>query len=246
MAHNGGGPEPGDKHRSGVEIFSGQLGDISLGGVIDLVHHEATSGWLCVARRGEIAVEKGRVIDATCGPLTGALALRELLFHRGGRFSFICGEPQGTSMIENVTLAMLDAYRLRDRWARLADVVLRPAEGRPWQPTGGHLDEVVLRLDGLRTAAEAVAEAAGFVTVILDALCTALDRGLLVRVGAPDARPGEPDADFYDLLDRAQGLMRCGNYEAAEGLLRRALALRADDRVALQNLRAVTQRRRAT
>ena len=38
--------------------------------------------------------------------------------------------------------------------------------------------------------------------------------------------------------------MRRGNYETAEQHLQRALALRPDDRVAQQNLRALTQRRR--
>lgn len=232
-----------ERHRSGAEIVSGQLGRISLGALLHLAQYEGLSGWLCVARRGEIAIERGTVLDAVCGELKGFEALRELLFHRGGRFSFVDGETEGRPVIENATLAMLDAYRLRDEWAKVAGLVLQPAAGG-WQPTGSALDALVPLLDGRRSAAEAVAESGGYVTAILDALSAALGRGQLVRVAGSRGGGTEAGADFYELLDRAQGFMRGGNYEAAEGLLRRAIALRPDDRVAQQNLRAVLQRRR--
>ena len=145
--------------------------------------------------------------------------------------------------LDNPTFAIMDAYRLRDEWAKVAGLVLQPAAGG-WQPTGSALDALVPLLDGRRSAAEAVAESGGYVTAILDALSAALGRGQLVRVAGSRGGGTEAGADFYELLDRAQGFMRGGNYEAAEGLLRRAIALRPDDRVAQQNLRAVLQRRR--
>lgn len=243
MSRAGGEQELEERHRSGAEIVSGQLGPVSLGALLHLAHYEGLSGWLCVARRGEIEIERGTVLDAVCGGLTGFDALRELVFHRGGRFSFVGGETRGRSVIENATLALLDAYRLRDEWAKVAGLVLQPASGG-WQATGSALDGLVPLLDGRRTTAEAVAECGGYVTALLDALSAALGRGLLVRVAAPGDASAEAGVDFYELLDRAQGFMRGGNYEAAEGLLRRAIALRPDDRVAQQNLRAVLQRRR--
>lgn len=233
-----------DLHPGGVEILSGDLSDISLTSLLQLAQYEAISGWLCVARRGEIVMDKGQVLDAKCGPLTGVEALRELLFHRGGRFSLLRGEPKDSRVIENVTFAVMDAYRLRDEWARIAGVVLRPAGGQMWRPTGGLLDTFVVHFDGHRTVGEAVAVAAGCATLMLDALLDAIHLGLLVRVAAPAARNDEPALDFYELIDRAQTLMRGGNYETAEQLLHRALALRPDDRVAQQNLRALSQRRR--
>jgi len=235
-----------DRHPGGVEILSGDLSDISLTSLLQLAQYEAISGWLCVARRGEIVISKGQVLDARCGPLGGLEALRELVFHRGGRFSLLRGEPDGPRMIENVTFAVMDAYRLRDEWARIAGVVLRPAGDERWRPTGGLLDRVVLHLDGRRTVADSVAAAAaeGVLTLMLDAVLDAVNLGLLVRVAAPAPAPEEPDLNFYQLIDRAQSLMRGGNYERAEHHLRRALALRPDDRVAQQNLRALSQRRR--
>jgi len=232
-----------DIHPGGVEILGGDLGDISLTSMLQLAQYEAISGWLCVARRGEIVLGKGQVLDARCGPLTGVEALRELLFHRGGRFSLLRGEPTGARVIENVTFAVMDAYRLRDEWTRIAGLVLRPAGGQMWRPTGGLLDTFVVHFDGQRTVGEAVTVTAGCTTLMLDALLDALHLGLLVRVAAPAARSDEP-LDFYELIDRAQTLMRGGNYETAERHLQRALALRPDDRVAQQNLRALSQRRR--
>ena len=138
----------------------------------------------------------------------------------------------------------MDAYRLRDEWTRIAGVVLRPAGGETWRPTGGLLDTFIVNFDGRRTVAETVAAATGCATLLLDALLDAINLGLLVRVAAPTAPAIEPDLNFYELIDRAQALMRRGNYETAEQHLQRALALRPDDRVAQQNLRALTQRRR--
>lgn len=236
--------ETTDIHPGGVEILSGDLSDIGLTSLLQLAQYESISGWLSVPRRGEIVLERGHVLNARCGPLTGLEALRELLFHRGGRFSLLRGEPKVPRVIENVTFAVMDAYRLRDEWARVAGLVLQPAGGPMWRPTGGLLDTLVVHLDGRRTVAEAVAAASGGATLLLDALLDALHLGLLVRLAAPAAPRDEPALDFYELIDRAQTLMRGGNYETAEQHLHRALALRPGDRVAQQNLRALSQRRR--
>lgn len=230
----------------GVEILSGDLRDISLISLLQLAQYEGTSGWLRVTRRGEIALRRGHVLDARCGALSGIEALRELLFHRGGRFSLLRGEPSCPPAIDNVTFAVMDAYRLRDEWARLAEVVLIPTAELPWRPTGGLLDRLVIQFDGQRNVADALAaapDAPCCTTLLLDALLDALRLGLLRRVAAPAQPASEPELDFYELIDRARALMRGDNDEAAERLLRRALALRPEDRVAQQNLRALSQRR---
>ncbi len=51
------------------------------------------------------------------------------------------------------------------------------------------------------------------------------------------------DADCYQLQDLARELLRVAEYEAAELVLRRALAVRPGDRVVEQNLRALARRR---
>lgn len=233
----------GDSRRLGVEILSGNLGDISLISVLQLGQYERVSGWLDVRRRGYVVLRTGQVIDAQCGMLRATEALRELLFHQGGHFCLVRGEPQGASVIDNPTFAIMDAYRLRDEWRRLADAVLVPAHEAGWTPVGGLLDEVAALLDGRRSVAE-VAAVVGSVTLLIDTLQDALALGLLRRT-AVAAVEVEPVGDFYDLIDRAQAEMRGANYDVADRLLQRALSLRPEDRVALQNYRALSQRRRS-
>lgn len=229
---------------SGVEILSGDLSDIGLSTLLQLVQNEGISGWIEVRRRGTIALSQGHVLDAVCGPLVGLEALRELLFHRGGRFSLLRGEPDVPGRIDNVTFAIMDAYRLRDEWIRVSGLVLAPAHEGPWTPLGGPLGQIVAHLDGVRTVAEAVAMTTISTTLLIDGLLDALKLGLLRPLDAP-CRPVEADGlDFFELVDRAQSLMRSANYEAAERQLLRALALRPHDRVVQQNHRALLQRRR--
>ncbi|HEY8376189.1 MAG TPA: hypothetical protein VIK91_06855 [Nannocystis sp.] len=141
----------------------------------------------------------------------------------------------------------MDAYRLRDEWARLANLVLRCPRNRPWQPTGGPVDEVVAGLDGFSTLADVVAARLQFITPVVDPLIAALNEGRLERVpaGAAPVRsaPGIAREDFYELMDRARSHLRSEDYAGAEALLRRALELRPGDRVARQNLRALSRRR---
>lgn len=232
----------------GVEILGGDLSDVSLPSLLQLMQYDALSGWLRVARRGEVVVRDGHVLGARCGTLAGADALRELMFHRGGRFSMVRGEPSGERVIENVMLVVLDAYRLRDEWARIAASALRVPPGRPWRPTGGALDALIERFDGRRTAADVVATAPGSagLSSLVAAVVEAVSAGLLTRRGGPvEPQQEGPELGFHECLERGRSMMRDGNYEAAEQMLRRAEELRPDDRVVQQNLRALASRRRA-
>lgn len=272
------------------EIFGGDLRDVSLNSLLLLARAEAVRGWIRIAPRGEVSLVDGRVVGARCGPLTGADALRELLFHDVGHFALVRGEPSSPCIIEDTTAVVMDAYRLRDEWARLSTAVLRPSSTRAWRPTGGPLDAVVHALDGQRTLADAVAAQDGAVTPYIDPVLAALNDGLIERVRAPressqrtdaaglatppapritspspwtPARAAGPshtppqavsaqtpaatqstdDVDFFELIDRGRAQMRASDYDAAERSLRRALELRPGDRVVMQNLRALAQRR---
>lgn len=233
----------------GIEILTGDLFEISLAALLNLVQHEALTGWLSVARRGAITLKKGQPRTARCGPLDGIDGLRELIFHRGGRFSLVRGEPAESDdpPIGSTTFALMDAYRLRDEWTRIAPMTLRAAGGRPWQPTAGPLDQIAPRLDGRRTVAEAVHPGDSPITPLIDPLVRALAQGLLERVHRPETTPqpaAPPPKDFYELVDLGREHMRRGEHEAAQTLLLQAMALRPDDRVVQQNLRALAQRLR--
>lgn len=235
-------------------LLRGDLRDISLPSLLQLAQAEAITGWIRITGRGEIALIKGQVGQVACGTLSGVEALRELAFPVDGRFTLARGEPGGVRCADNITFALMDAYRLRDEWNRLAGVVLRPVADRPWKPTGGGLDEVVLDLDGRRSLAEILRGRPRCVTLLLDALLDAINLGLIERVIGPRTTAPAPtltlvepavetSEDFDDLVERGRALARQGELVAAEAALQRALAQRPDDRVVQQNLRALARRR---
>jgi len=231
---------------AGIEILAGDLFDLSLASLLHLAQYEALTGWLVVGVRGVITWRKGQITGARAGALRGFAALKELLFHRGGRFSLRRGEPEPTGETNlNTTHAIMEAYRLRDEWARIAPLVLAIPRDRPWQPTGEAIDAIAAKLDGHRTLAEVLRAQVDW-TPVVDALLHAIGQGRLERVGhvrqaAPSPAAG---ADFYELVEQARGLIREGSLEPAQALLLQAQALRPDDRVVQQNLRALAQRLR--
>jgi hypothetical protein len=232
-----------------TELLRGDLHEVSLVSLLQLAQVEAISGWLRVDPYGEINLLKGHVGAVTCGRLTGVEALRELAFHDRGRFVLARGEPAGDRCGDNVTFALMDAYRLRDEWKRLHDMVLRRVDEKPWKPTGGPFDAVILELDGVRPLRALVDEHATVVTLLIDAALDALRLGLIERVHprpTPEVAAALVPAaaeDFDALVERGRRLARDGDHAGAEALLTRALACRPDDRVVQQNLRALARRR---
>lgn len=245
-------PRDTDDTRSrGVEILAGDLFEVSLASLLFLVQYEAISGWLTIARRGVVTLNKGHISSVRCGSLRGHDGLRELLFHRGGHFTIVRGELEATEgpAVHNPTFAVMDAYRLRDEWNRLAPQVLGVPAARPWRATGGPLAATVAQFDGRRSVAEALRSQDGAISPLIDPLLEALASGQLERVSgggavAPASPGPAPDSDFYELVERGREHVRRGDYKAAHGLLTQALALRPDDRVVQQNLRALVQRLR--
>lgn len=165
------------------QILGGDLRDVSLSSLLQLARAEGVSGWIRVVGLGEVGLLDGRVVGAQCGVLVGLAALRELLFHDAGRFAVIRGEPAGADIVDDVLPVVMDAYRLRDEWARVANAVLRRAPERPWRPTGGAFDAVVQALDGVSSLADLLARQEGVViTPLIEALLAALNDGVVERV----------------------------------------------------------------
>ncbi len=250
-------PRPVEARRhDGVEVLAGDLVEISLSSLLFLVQHEVIDGWMTVGRRGVVTMRKGQIIAVRCGSLRGHDALRELIFHRGGRFSIVRGEvrdeDQDGPHVANPTLAMMDAYRLLDEWARLLPLVLRVPAAKPWRATGGALDSLVAKFDGRRSLAEIVRVEAFYLTLLIDPLLEVIAAGLIVRSSSSSGSSGGESVqvptptseDFYELLERGRDCARRGQFNEAHTLLTQALALRPDDRVVQQNVRALTQRLR--
>lgn len=93
-------PRPGEARKpDGVEVLGGDLVEISLSSLLFLVQQEVIDGWLTVGRRGVVMMRKGQIIAVRCGSLCGHDALREFIFHRGGRFSIVRGEVRDEDQI---------------------------------------------------------------------------------------------------------------------------------------------------
>jgi len=143
---------------------------------------------------------------------------------------------------------MMDAYRMRDEWNRLAPQILRAPAARPWHATGGPIDATVGQFDGHRSVAEALRSQDGALCPLIDPLLAAIASGQLERISGDAAAAAVPPSaasnDFYELVERGRDRVRRGEYKPAHDLLTQALALRPDDRVVQQNLRALVQRLR--
>ncbi|MEZ4385202.1 MAG: DUF4388 domain-containing protein [Nannocystaceae bacterium] len=252
----------------GQRILSGDLGDISLPTLLQLVQIETISGWMTIDNHARIDVSRGHLVGARIGALTGVEALREILFQEGGTFQVLRGEPEGGDAIECVPFAVMDACRLRDEWDRIAGKILRMSGDHTWKATGTAVDAVMAAVDGERSIHEISVDLGQPPTLIVDGILDAMAMGLVSVAGSKpvdaslpahvtlveealdggdifDEEDGE-EIDFYELLDRARTLLRSGELDAAETAVRRALRERPDDRVARQNLRAIQAKRART
>ncbi|MCB9568207.1 MAG: DUF4388 domain-containing protein [Myxococcales bacterium] len=178
---------------TGEKILSGELADISLPTLLHLLEIENVTGWLLLDRRARIDFAKGHVIAASIGSRHGVEALREILFQEGSRFEVCRGEPRPEQGIERVAFAVMDAFRLRDEWARIEGSVLRLVGGQMWRPTGTEVDALMDRIDGESSLRELVALTGVPVTMAIECVLDALTLGLVEVVKVrPKAERAEP------------------------------------------------------
>jgi hypothetical protein len=246
----------------GQRILSGDLGDISLPTLLQLVQIETISGWMTIDNKARIDVSRGHIVGARIAGLTGVEALREILFQEGGTFQVLRGEPEGGDVIECVPFAVMDACRLRDEWDRIAGKILKMSGDHTWKATGTAVDAVMAAVDGARSLHELSVDTGQAPTLIVDGILDAMAMGLVSVAGSKPVDAQRPalvapaavdvfdeaeadgeEVDFYELLDQARTLLRSGELDAAEAAVNRALRQRPDDRVARQNLRAIRAKR---
>ena len=221
------------------EVLSGDLSDVGLATLLQVVQMEGLSGWIRVRGRGAITLVKGQVVGAECGELRGSDALLELLFADHGRFEVVQGSPAAAPPLPGVTFAVMDAYRLRDEWERLGGLVLRRIGGTQWRPTGAAIDAVMAEIDGVRSLRSLVAGLGVSPTQIIDAARDAIDIGLIEAAAVVQAP--EVHGDLHELLDQSREAMRRGDLVGAIRLLEQALLVDPSSRVAQQNLRRLCQ-----
>lgn len=229
--------------------LSGDLEHIHLSSLIQLAELDGFTGVLALPEEPRaIEFSKGQMCGAHWGAVAGVRAFRCLFLQERGLFELVvdptvCGTPIGNS-----AMLIMEAFQAVDEWNHVRDLVCRIGDdGRDDVPA--ELSAIVPLLDGAHTVGEAVAATRAEPCSVGRAVRTLIDAGRISVVGtrpsrhdAPAPTPAVDPApadrrDFYELLDEGRALLRDGAYERAEDSFRRALDLRPNDRIALQNLR---------
>jgi DNA-binding response OmpR family regulator len=100
-----------------VKGFEGNLADLSLAEVIQLLNLNQRSGTLHIeaGQKGEIYFKKGQMIFGKFGKLTGEEAIYKVVPQKKGKFRFVPGEQEVTQNIHGSTMnVLIEACRLDD------------------------------------------------------------------------------------------------------------------------------------
>jgi len=176
--------------------FQGSLTEFQVPDIVQFLSGARKTGALRLVEgeeRGEIFLEKGRIVHAVLGDQSGEDAVYELVLWNQGEFLF---EPGVTSEKSTVskgnTNLMMEAARRRDEWA----VISKEIPSVDWIPefvipdeneTGGQINlntsEWVLlsKIDGKRSLKE-IADAAGLSTFHTGRLLYGLVSTKLIRL----------------------------------------------------------------
>jgi len=188
--------------------LEGNLAQIPLVDLLQILAMNRKSGRLELERdgvRARIALDEGRIVDASAGPAGGEKALYRLLSHREGQFAFVPGKPGGAARIaKRLEELMLEGMRQSDEVARLlpslpapADLVALAVPARA-VPEGLHpvTAGVVALLAAPRTLQDLLDRSPATDLEVLRALAARRERGSARRA----ARPPPAAADAPPLL----------------------------------------------
>src|SRR5512133_2100202 len=225
--------------------IEGNLAQIPLVDLLQILSVNRKTGRLTVEREGEkaeIALDEGRVVDASMGAVVGEKALWRLLTRREGQFAFVPGGgPVEDRIGRKVEELVLEGLRQADEVARLlpdlpapTDVLERavhPSE----LPPGLHpvTEEVVGILETPRSLGEVVDRCRGSDLEAMRAVKALLDHGFVrQKHGAPLAAEAAPLLAAHELhalrariaRGRSSGAQTVGKVVVAGGgpLARRA------------------------
>ncbi len=110
--------------------IEGNLAQIPLVDLLQILAVNRKTGRLAVEReaeRAEVALEEGRVVDASMGAVAGEKALWRLLTRREGQFAFVPGQSGSQRRIERrLEELLLEGLRQADEVARLLPSMPQP------------------------------------------------------------------------------------------------------------------------
>jgi len=185
--------------------IEGNLAQIPLVDLLQILAVNRKTGRLAVEREGEkaeIALEDGRVVDATMGSVAGEKALWRLLTRREGQFAFVPGGGVAEDRIgRKVDELVLEGLRQADELARLLPEmpspqdVLERAVHPSELPPGLHpvTEEVVAILEAPRTFADLIDRCRASDLEAMRALKALLGHGFVrQRAGQPVGAEAAP------------------------------------------------------
>ena len=234
-----------------ADVFRADSAQVARASVFQLIEGHALSGRLIVEDRGVEAgwadFVDGRPVDASRGASRGLDALYDLLTIDAGVTRFAAfepgREPAVTQTLGEVLPLVMEGCRLRDEFVRLGPIVAAPPSGPPPDGTA-EVVQVLARLDGRTSIAEAIAHAGVSPSLVIDELRELFETGFLSRSHSRSAVPAdsqERPMDFHEALESGRRYFRVGELDRAEADILAALGLRPEDRIALQNLRRVRE-----
>jgi hypothetical protein len=177
----------------GSAEYTGTLDDIPIPDLIQTFQLGAKDGVISVTRgaeRSQIWCEKGAIVDAQSGRLSGEAALYRILdFERGQVFADFRCEPRRRTIELPGNVLLLEAARRKDECARLLDrlgetsAIYRPAAGATAVSTTA-AERVVLALcDGERAIRDVLEESELGDLEALSAIASLVEREYLLRDG---------------------------------------------------------------
>jgi DNA-binding response OmpR family regulator len=229
--------------------IEGNLAQIPLVDLLQILSVNRKTGRLSVEREGEkaeIALQEGRVVDASMGAVVGEKALWRLLTRREGQFAFVPGgAPTEDRIGRKVEELVLEGLRQADEVARLLpdlpapQDVLERAVHPSELPPGLHpvTEEVVGILEAPKPFGEVIDRCRGSDLEAMRAVKALLDHGFVRQrhghAAAPEAAPLLAAHELHALRariarGRSSGTQTVGKVVVAGGgpLARRAALAR--------------------
>jgi CheY-like chemotaxis protein len=253
--------DPVEKATAGASTVEGDLAQVSLVDVIQLLHQNNRTGRLTVTKgggapgrdRGEIWLRDGNVVQAKAAPRAqDEKALFRMIGWREGDFAFVPTEEMRPARIQAPTRTLLlEGMRQLDEWNRLsrglppdsAQVAL--AVPRTQIPTVVHpvAQEVLLLLDAYEDVRSIVDHCTHSDYQVLRTLQTLIDRGIVRQRRDRERRSSAPSVAPFDASQakRLRDWMEAGRPRRAGLPAAKLLLASADPDATGDLLRALEQ-----
>ena len=185
------------------ELIRGQLGTLSLSGVLNLIESERLTCWLRLGDQQLVGFLEGVPVYARTQRLSGLEAMVSLFFHPDDAPFLIDQDlkPHGDPIGPVFDLVM-EGCRRRDLWERQRRLRLRVAPDAPPPPAKGFAAKLVAWMDGQRSLAEITRLADLPPSMVVDPVHQLIEQGHLIAFADSLGDEGADELMLSDLLPR--------------------------------------------